>query len=95
MNDAQGELFSGLEELFRDAGQAHHEAFIDTDGEDLEWPSWYAEYMIGRISSLLGAKFSQSELIYLLVWAEKERGLRSPGADWARFYARFFIERYG
>jgi hypothetical protein len=83
-----------LEELFRQAGQAHHQAFIDTDGEDLEWPTWYAEYMISRLSGLLNAKFTQSELIYLLVSAEKERSSRAPGADWARYYARFFIERY-
>lgn len=95
MSDTSENLFIELGNLFRGAGQAHHEAFIDTDGEDLEWPAWYAEYLIGKLSGLLNAKFSKSELIYLLVWAEKERSLRSPGADWARYYANFFIERYG
>jgi hypothetical protein len=94
MNDTSGFLLAELEELFHQTGQAHHQAFIDTDGEDLEWPVWYAENMIGRLSVLLEAKFTQSELIYLLVGAEKERSLRAPGADWARYYARFFAERY-
>ena len=95
MSDAPEDLREELETLFRESGKAHHEAFIDTGGEDLEWPSWYAKYLIGQLSSLLNAKFSQSELVYLLVLAEKERTLRAPGANWARYYARFFIERYG
>lgn len=94
MNDNADDLLTKLESLFRESGKAHHTAFIETDGEDLEWPSWYAEYLIGQLSGLLNAKFSQSELVYLLVWAEKERALKAPGADWARYYARFFLERY-
>ena len=27
-----------LAELFKQTGEAHHEAFLDTDGEDPEWP---------------------------------------------------------
>jgi hypothetical protein len=95
MIDSQEGLLEELEKLFHETGQAHHEAFKDTDGEDLEWPSWYAEKMVSKLSGLLDAKFSISELTYLLVWAEKERSFRSPGASWARYYARFFIERYG
>jgi hypothetical protein len=95
MNDISESLLAQVEKLFRETGKAHHEAFLDTDGEDLEWPSWYAENMIGSLSGLLNAKFTLSELIYLLVCVEKERSLRAPGANWARYYARFFIERYG
>jgi hypothetical protein len=95
MSDASEGLLGELETLFREAGKAHHEAFMDTGGEDLEWPAWYAEKLIGSLSGLLKAKFTTSELVYLLVWAEKERALKAPGAGWARYYARFFIERYG
>jgi hypothetical protein len=95
MSNNTEDLFVELEKLFNETGQAHHEAFIDTGGEDLEWPAWYADKMISKLSGLLEAKFSKSELIYLLLWAEKERNMRSPGADWARYYARFFMERYG
>jgi hypothetical protein len=95
MSAAQEGILEKLEKLFNETGKAHHEAFKDTDGEDLEWPSWYAEKMVSKLSGLLDAKFSISELIYLLVWAEKERSLRSPGSSWARYYDRFFTERYG
>jgi len=83
-----------LEELFRKTGSAHHQAFIKTKGEDPEWPLWYADYLLEKLRKLLSAKFNKSELVYLLVMAEKEMALMAPGADWPRYYANFFIERY-
>ena len=83
-----------LEELFRKTGGEHHKAFIKTNSEDPEWPLWYADYLLDKLGKLLNAKFTKSELVYLLVMAEKERSLMAPGADWIRYYANFFIERY-
>jgi len=83
-----------FEDLFRKTGSEHHEAFIKTNGEDPEWPLWYADYLIDKLRKLLNAKFTKSELVYLLMTAEKERALIAPGADWPRYYANFFIERY-
>jgi hypothetical protein len=83
-----------LEDLFRKAGSAHHQAFIKANGEDPDWPLWYADYLLEKLGKLLDAKFTRSELVYLLVMAEKERALMAPGADWSRYYANFFIERY-
>jgi len=83
-----------LADLFRETGSVHHKAFIKTNGEDPEWPLWYADYLIEKLGKLLNAKFTKSELVYLLVTAEKERALMAPGSDWPRYYANFFIERY-
>jgi hypothetical protein len=83
-----------LEDLLRKAGSAHHQAFIKTNGEDPEWPLWYADYLLEKLGKLINAKFTKSELVYLLVTAEKERALMAPGSDWPRYYANFFIERY-
>jgi hypothetical protein len=43
---------------------------------------------------MLNSKFTKSELIYILVSAEKENGLVVPGAYWPRFYANFIVSRY-
>ena len=91
---AETDLARQLEELFRETGEAHHQAYIETDGFDPEWPLWYADYLRERIGSLLDADFTQSELVYLLIWVANEQPLRAPAANWARYYARFFIERY-
>lgn len=89
------ELLAQLEELFKETGQAHHEAFIDVDGADDEWPSWYAGHMHKRLCTLLRAEFTRSELVYLLVLADKDRAIRAPGAEWTAYNARFFLARYG
>lgn len=83
-----------LVDLFRSAGQAHHQAFIETDGDDPEWPLWYANYLLDPLGKELGASFTKSELVYLLVLVSKEQALRSPGAVWAAYYADFFLQRY-
>ena len=43
------DLAGQLENLFHEVGEAHHQAYIETDGADPEWPLWYADYC-GRIS---------------------------------------------
>ena len=91
---ADTDLARQLEELFRETGEAHHQAYIETDGADPEWPLWYADYLRVRIGSLLEANFTQSELVYLLIWVANEQPLRAPAANRARYYARFFMERY-
>jgi hypothetical protein len=87
-------LSGQLEELFRETGEAHHQAYIETDGFDPEWPLWYADYLRERIGPLLGAEFTQSELVYLLIWVANEQPLRAPVANWASYYAGYFTERY-
>ncbi len=87
-------ILDELEALFKRAGRAHHRAFEETDGEDPEWPLWYANYLHQKLARLLGANFTKSELVYLLITAERERLIMSPGAGWASYYSRFFLDRY-
>jgi hypothetical protein len=91
---AETNLARQLEELFRETGEAHHQAYIETDGFDPEWPLWYADYLQERLGPFLDANFTKSELVYLLIWVANEQPLSAPGADWARYYARFFITKY-
>jgi hypothetical protein len=42
----------------------------------------------------LDASFTKSELVYLLLWVANEQALNAPGADWARYYAEFYMQRY-
>jgi hypothetical protein len=88
------DLAKQLQELFRETGKAHHQAFSETDGADPDWPIWYAEYACSRLGKLLNAKFTKSELVYLIVAADKEQSLRAPGADWPVYFTKFFLERY-
>lgn len=84
-----------LAALFREAGKAHHTAYIDVDGADPDWPIWYADYLQERLGELLGAEFTRSELVYLLVALDRDLKTRAPGAEWSGYYTRWFLERYG
>lgn len=92
MHDAA--LKTRLRDLFGEVGRAHHDAFIDEDGVDPEWPLWYADYLQAPISKALDAVFLKSQLIYCLMDADFEHQVRAPDTDWRSFYAEQLIERY-
>lgn len=86
--------YQQLLEIFREAKNTHAQAFAAANGQDPEWPLWYADFLMKPLGEVLSASFTKSELVYLLVLADKEQMLRAPGADWAGYYARFFAERF-
>ena len=74
----------------RSVGPAHHEAFAEADGEDPDWPIWYAEFLREEASAALNADLSRDELAVLLGEAEKARGGRTD--DWTEFYVDYLID---
>jgi hypothetical protein len=82
-------------ELLRRTAEDHHVAYKATDGVDPDWSIWYAGHLLELgLDTLLQAKLIKSDLIYLLVLADKQQQLEAPGAVWERWYADFFIRRY-
>ena len=86
------ELRDKLVEVFGEAGRAHHAAFAATDGEDPEWPIWYAESLQAPIADALQRSFTKSQLIYCLMDADFEHSARAPESDWPEFYSDHFVE---
>ena len=76
-----------LTDLFREAGNAHHKAFEQANGEDPEWPSWYADFLHERIVSLIHKRLTKSELIYFFVLADRTFNKEKATSDWPEFYA--------
>ena len=83
-----------LMNLFKEAGQAHHQAFEEVDGFDPEWPLWYADYLFEKIPPVLGAELTKSELVYLLIHLSKIQPAEAPDQEWHRYYARYVVEHY-
>lgn len=79
-----------LIQLFRDAGTAHHQAFLATNGHDPAWPAWYAAWLAPRLEALLGASVAPPRLEAQLKALEDRRMARGL-ADWPAFYADFFL----
>jgi hypothetical protein len=94
MNNSKDKLTDELANVLNETAEAHHKAFAASDGEDPEWPIWYADYLLDRMRMMLNSKFTKSELIYILVSADKEKERVAPGAYWPRFYANFLVSRY-
>ena len=87
------QLRANLIELLRDAGRAHHDAFVATDGADPDWPIWYADYLQEPLAEKLDMQFDKSRLIYCLMDADFDHQARSPDSDWSEYYADRFMER--
>jgi hypothetical protein len=94
LNNLNKQPIDELANLLNDTAEAHHKAFAATQGEDPDWPIWYADYLLDKMRQMLNAKFTKSELIYLLVLADKENTSVAPGAYWPKFYANFITNRY-
>ena len=88
-------LMSQLADLLHQTAEDHHVAFKATDGVDADWSIWYADRLIDQgIEKLLDAKLLKSDLIYLLVGADKTLTATAPGAHWEPWYADYLLSRY-
>ena len=80
--------------LLRETGRAHHQAFIETDGYDPAWCSWYADYLDKRLSTLLKVRVTPGELSDLLVKIDQEQRSQAADVNWAEYYARRLVDTY-
>lgn len=85
------EVLLRLSALLLQTKQAHHRAFIATDGDDPEWPLWYAGYLQPRLQSEFGLVMTQSELVYWLLRAEKQRAAEGTQMPWPDYYAERWL----
>ena len=81
--------------LLHQTAEDHHVAYKETDGVDPDWPIWYSGHLLENgFDKLLAATLLKSDLIYLLVLADKQQLSEAPGAHWENYYADFFVGRY-
>jgi len=92
---SDGTKVERLVALFEQIGEAHHEAFRDTDGEDPEWPLWYAEHLQDRLDPFLAAPLTRSRLVFCLIGADDEYRATESETPWPEYYARRFLECLG
>lgn len=84
-----------LADLLHQTAEDHHVAYAATDGVDADWSIWYSGHLLEEgIEQIMDAKLLKSDLIYLLVLADKQQMMEAPGARWERYYADFFLSRY-
>lgn len=87
---------AALTQLFKEAGHAHHEAFIATDGAHAEWAAWYADYLHEKLPALLPTlRLDRDALTKLLEALAAEHKANAADSEWAAYYAQLVAERYG
>jgi hypothetical protein len=85
---------TAVAELLHDAGETHHIVYKIVDGEDADWASWYADWLIHHslLPQHLGGAPVRSELVYLLVLSDKQFAAGSIDGRWEDYYARQLID---
>jgi hypothetical protein len=80
-----------LDAVLKAAGPAHHAAYIETDGDDPEWPLWYAEHVLGEVRDILGRPdLTLSRLVAAFVAADDDYARSPSEVPWHRHYAERF-----
>jgi hypothetical protein len=88
---------SAVAELLHEAAETHHQVYRITDGEDPDWASWYADWLLhlSELPQLLSGKPVRSELVYELVRLDRDFVERAPGGRWEDHYASELVARFG
>jgi hypothetical protein len=83
-------------DLLHEAAETHHRVYRITDGEDPDWASWYANWLVtlSELPKLVGRTPVRSELTYLLVLLDKEVTTGQVDDPWERYYARRLVEHF-
>jgi hypothetical protein len=85
-----------LADLLHDAAETHHIVYKIVDGDDPDWASWYADWLIdlSRFPDILGTKPVRSELVWKLVDLGKAYTAQSPSERWEAWYADRLVEHF-
>jgi hypothetical protein len=86
-----------IADLLHEAAETHHTVYRITDGEDPDWASWYADWLLGlsELPELLGKRPVRSHLVEALVDLDRAYTADAPSERWEDVYARGLVARFG
>jgi hypothetical protein len=84
-----------LAELLHEAAETHHVVYRITDGEDPDWASWYAGWLLelSELPDVLGTRPVRSHLVHALVDLDREYTSEPRDERWEDWYAARLPER--
>jgi hypothetical protein len=85
-----------LAAVLDEVAETHHTVYRIVDGEDPDWASWYADWLIrlSELPTILNTTPVRSELTYELVRLDREFQASKPNEPWERYYARQLLQRF-
>jgi hypothetical protein len=83
-----------VSDLLHEAAETHHQVYRIVDGDDPDWASWYADWLINlsELPEILKAAPVRSELVYHLVRLDKKFAGGNVEGKWEDFYAQQLIQ---
>ena len=87
MSDADSA--ASIAALLHEAAETHHVVYRIVDGDDPDWASWYADWLLelSELPAVLGAPPVRSHLVHALVELDRAYAATSPSERWEDWYA--------
>jgi hypothetical protein len=81
--------YTKISELLHEAAETHHVVYRITDGDDPDWASWYADWLLklSELPELLGTAPVRSHLVQALVQLDRDYTAAAPQERWEDWYA--------
>ena len=85
-----------IADVLHEAAETHHVVWRITDGDDPDWASWYADWLLdlSELPGLLGAKPVRSHLVHALVQLDRDHTASGSPGRWEEAYARGLAEQF-
>ena len=85
-----------IADVLHEAAETHHIVWRITDGDDPDWASWYADWLIDLsvLPALLGVKPVRSHLVHGLVQLDRDHVASGSEERWEDVYARGLLEQF-
>jgi hypothetical protein len=82
--------------LLKEAAETHHVVYRITDGDDPDWASWYASWLmeLSELPQLLDTRPIRSHLVHALVQLDRDFTLEGPDGAWEPYYAKGLVEAF-
>jgi len=83
--------------LLHEAAETHHVVYRIVDGDDPDWASWYADWLLdlSELPQLLAETPVRSHLVHALVQFDRDYVEEQPSERWEDWYTRLLLERWG
>jgi len=83
--------------LLHEAAETHHVVYRIVDGDDPDWASWYADWLLNlsELPQLLKKTPVRSHLVHALVQLDRDYTAAPQEQRWEDWYARRLVERWG
>ena len=97
MANTDTDTVGAIADVLQRAAETHHVVYRIVDGDDPDWASWYADWLLGlsELPQLLGSTPVRSHLVHALVELDREYVAAGPDERWEDWYARGLRGRFG